>query len=48
MTNDQFEREIRKVLDKLDKKERTKYIKKLKETYRDRTQQIINIVKDYQ
>ena len=49
MTNDQFEREVRKVLDaKLDKKDRDKYVKMLKATYRARTQQIIDIVKDYE
>ena len=44
-----FEREVRKVLNaKVDKKAKEKYIAMLKKTYRDRTQQIIDILKDYQ
>ena len=44
-----FEREVRKVLNaKVDKKAKDKYIKILKRTYRDRTDHINRILKDYE
>ena len=49
MTNDQFEREVRKVLDaKVDPKAKAKYIKILKTQYRDKGDLINQILKDYQ
>jgi hypothetical protein len=44
-----FEREVRKVMDaKLDAKDRDKYIKMLKKQYRNRTDHINRILKDYE
>jgi hypothetical protein len=49
MTNEQFEREVRKVLNaKLDPKERKKYIKMLKTQYRDKGDLINRILADYE
>lgn len=47
MNDDIFEREVRKVLDKITGKDRDKYIKMLKSQYRDRIDQINRIVDDY-
>jgi hypothetical protein len=44
-----FEREVRKVLNaKLDPKDRKKYVKMLKATYRDKTNLINRILADYE
>jgi hypothetical protein len=44
-----FEREVRKVLNaKLDPKDRKKYVKMLKKTYRDKTDHINRILRDYE
>lgn len=49
MSNDDtFEREVRKVLDKTTGKDRDKNIKMLKTQYRDRTNQINEILKSYE
>jgi hypothetical protein len=44
-----FEREVRKVLNaKVDKKAKDKYIKDLKREWRDRTDHVNRILKDYE
>jgi hypothetical protein len=49
MNNDFIEREIRKYLDTAkDQKERDRFVKKLKSTYRDRIDHINRILKDYE
>jgi hypothetical protein len=49
MNNDFIEREIRKYLDSAkDPKERDRFVKKLKSTYRDRIDHINRILKDYE
>ena len=48
MTNDQFETQVRRVLDVISKKsKRDEYIKRLKKEHPDRINQIIKIAKDY-
>jgi hypothetical protein len=42
-----FEREVRKVLDKVSGKDRDKYIKMLKSQYKDRIDHINTILEDY-
>lgn len=43
-----FEREVRKVLDKVSGKDRDKYVKMLKSQYKDRINHINSILKDYE